>query len=302
MFGRSDALYGVLEKLVDCGHEVTSIATAKEASEYTRKVEDFEKFAAEKGIPFSRGVKLDRLAGFLSAGKPEIGVSINYPVVVTSEVLSSFPQGVLNVHGGDLPRYRGNACQAWAIINGEEKIGLCVHKMEADRLDTGDIITRDYLPIDVTTSITAVHEWILQRSPALVAEALTLLESDTNFVLQRQKDSDEVPLRCFPRRPEDARINWAKDSLEVVRLVKASSRPYRGAFCFFGEDELIVWDATIENSFGDFLAVPGQIMSISEHAIIVACGNGALRITEWQLVGDEALMTPFVQSIRQRLS
>ncbi|GAB1465742.1 hypothetical protein MASR2M54_12420 [Aliarcobacter cryaerophilus] len=51
----------------------------------------------------------------------EIAVSLNYSSIISQNVIDLFPLGVLNAHGGDLPRYRGNACQAWAIINGEEK-------------------------------------------------------------------------------------------------------------------------------------------------------------------------------------
>ena len=58
-----------------------------------------------------------------------------------------------NAHGGDLPRYRGNACQAWAIINGENKIGLCIHKMIGGELDISDIIARDFLKIDLGTKL-----------------------------------------------------------------------------------------------------------------------------------------------------
>jgi len=110
-----------------------------------------------------------------------------------------FPLGILNAHGGDLTRYRGNACQAWAILNGEERIGLCVHKMQGGELDSGDIITRDYLPIDYTTKITKVWDWMTERVPILMLEAVEQLSKDSSYVLEQQSADPQDALRCYPR-------------------------------------------------------------------------------------------------------
>jgi methionyl-tRNA formyltransferase len=302
VLGRSEALYGVLEKLVVDGHEVTAIVSPKEAPEYARTSEDFRNFAFERGIPFSPRVNMDDLRKFLAVGNPEVGVSMNYPVVISAEVIDSLPLGILNIHGGDLPRYRGNACQAWAILNGEEKIGLCVHKMVGDQLDSGDIISRDYLEINGSTSITAVHEWLVQTSPGLVGEALERLEKNPSFFLEKQSESGRVPLRSFPRRPEDGRLDWHQPSERIVRLIKASSRPYRGAFCFFEGKEIIIWDAELGSYADSYLAVPGQVVAIKSDSVLVAGGEGTVRITEWQVLGDRLPMGPFLRSLRQRLS
>lgn len=302
VLGRSEALYGVLEKIVTDGHQVTSIVSPKEAPEYSKTSDDFKKFATDMRIPFSSKANMVDLREVLVFGNPEIGVSMNFPIVISSEVIDSVPLGILNIHGGDLPRYRGNACQAWAILNGEEKVGLCVHKMEGNQLDSGDIISRDFFQMSGATSITEVHEWLVNRSPHLVAEALERLGQDPSFVLEKQTESVKAPLRTFPRRPEDGRIDWHQSSEQIVRLIKASSRPYRGAFCFLDQDEVVIWDAAVENVSGEFLAVPGQIMSVSQDSIIVACGHGAIRVTDWHLAGDQAVGVPVVKSIRQRLT
>lgn len=300
--GRSEVLYGAVESILQNGHEVTSIVSPVEAPEYSRTSDDFRALAQARGIPFSSGLVMSELTKFLEAGEPDIGVSVNYPVVISSEVVDSFPLGILNVHGGDLPRYRGNACQAWAILNGEERIGLCVHKMEGGKLDSGDIISRDYFPLDLSTSITSVHKWINERSPGLVLQALTLLDKDPSFVLEKQSQSEKKPLRCFPRRPEDARIDWSRPAQEVVRLIKASSRPYRGAYCYIDEVELTIWDANISEPVTDYLAVPGTLISLSEGWVVVACGEGAVELVEYSLSSQLATPTPTLRSVRQRLT
>lgn len=302
VLGRSEILYGVAESILQNGHEVTSIVSPLEAPEYRKTSQDFRTLARLNGIPFSSGGTMGELAEFLVIGEPDIGVSVNFPVVISRQVIGSLPLGILNVHGGDLPRYRGNACQAWAILNGEEKIGLCVHKMEGGKLDSGDIISRDYFPLDISTSITAVHQWIIGRSPSLVLEALIALDADPSFVLEKQSQAMETPLRCFPRRPEDARIDWSRSAVEVVRLIKASSRPYRGAFCVLNDSEVTVWDADIDHSPQRFFAVPGQVIEFGQDRITVACGQGAILMLEWEVSGEAHPTGAVVRSIRDRFS
>ena len=98
--------------------------------------------------------------------------------------------------------YRGNACQAWAIINGENKIGLCIHKMIGGELDNGDIIARDFLKIDLGTKVTDAWNWMTNRTLSLYLEALKALEKDHNFILETQSKDPEKALRCYPRRPD----------------------------------------------------------------------------------------------------
>lgn len=303
ILGRSEALFGVLEKLESEGHEITAIVSPPETEDYTKKSKHFRDFAKSRSIPFSKEARMDELSGFVQTGNPEIAVSINYPLVISSEVIETFPLGILNVHGGDLPRYRGNACQAWAILNGENEIGLCVHKMEADRLDSRDIISRDYLPISLSTSITTVHEWIVTRSPSLVKEALSRLGENPLFILEKQSESAKVPLRCFPRRPEDGRIDWAKSARDVVRLIKASSKPYRGAFCFLDNTEVTVWDAELEDFPSEFMTVPGQVLSVGTDFLSVACGIDSVRLTNWEFsAANELSQSRVAKSTRQRFS
>ena len=97
-----------------------------------------------------------------------MGISFNYRNITTQEVIDLFPLGILNGHGGDLPRYRGNACQAWAIINGEKRIRLCVHKMVGGELDSDDIIARDYYPLGLNSRVRQVLEWIERKNTGAI--------------------------------------------------------------------------------------------------------------------------------------
>lgn len=303
IIGRTEILYETACRLHSAGHEIVCILTAKEAPEYIRGAEDFRRLAEQWSVPYSCSAKIIDYRDFLAASDADIAVSINYSGVIPAAVTDLFPLGILNAHGGDLPRYRGNACQAWAILNGEERIGLCIHRMIGDELDSGDIIARSYMPIDHNTKISAVWEWMAKATPGLMIEAVNRLAADPVYVLERQPKDPKLALRCYPRRPEDGRINWSRTALDVLRLINASNKPYAGAYCDYEGRRMVIWDAALVDDDEVFCAIPGQVTAVVAGHIEVACGSGKLKIQRVQFEGDdECSPVRCITSIRKRLT
>ena len=300
--GRTEILFETAERLRASGHQIVHIITAREAPEYTRTSEDFKELADEWSVPYSHSARIYEVLPLIKQTAPDIGVSLNYPGIIPQTVIDAYRLGILNAHAGDLPRYRGNACPAWAILNGEDRVGLCVHKMVGGELDSGDIITRDYFPITLDTKVTNVMDWMGQRIPDLFREAVTELGSDPEFILERQSDRPENALRCYPRRPEDGRIDWRRGAVQILRLINASNKPYSGAFCEFEGQRMTIWDAELVEDEEIFCAVPGQVTQIGEGHIDVAAGDGKLRLTNVELSEVSGSPARWVRSIRQRLS
>lgn len=302
VIGRTEILYETALLISNAGHEIVCIITSKEAPEYTRTAQDFRSLSEEWGIPFAEGSKIIEHADLLRNSQAEIAVSMNYTGIFPKSVIDIFPLGVLNAHGGDLPRYRGNACQAWAILNGEERIAMCIHKMIGDELDSGDIISRDYMQIDRTTKVTHTWEWMRQRTPELMLEAIEKLKQSPSNILEAQSKHPKDALRCYPRLPEDGRIDWNQPAIQILRLINASNRPYSGAFCNFEDKRMRIWDAALVEDEEVYFAISGQVTAISEDFIEVACGSGKLKIYRAQLDdGNESSPSRFITSIRKRL-
>lgn len=306
IIGRTKNLYKAAEMLYENGHDIKIIITDKEAPEYTKTADDFEKLAKKIGASYLCTSKINdtNVVNKLKAINLDIGISMNYTNVISKEVIDTFIYGVLNAHGGDLPRYRGNACQAWAIINGEEKIGLCIHKMIGGELDSGDIIIKDYFDIDINTKISHVYNWMDQNIPLLFSKAIELLEKNNHYVLEKQSKNLEKALRCYPRIPEDGRINWNKSNIDILRLINASSEPYTGAFCYYNNEKLIIWDADIFNDNENYCAIPGQISCIDKKdgAVNVITGKGKIRLKEIELHNKRYKPSEIIKSIRVRLN
>ena len=77
---------------------------------------------------------------------PDFGLSVRYHRLLKAETLSAFSHGVVNVHGGLLPEYRGSYCNIHAILNGDSEFGVTLHYIDQG-VDTGDVVAR------ITTSV-----------------------------------------------------------------------------------------------------------------------------------------------------
>jgi methionyl-tRNA formyltransferase len=304
IIGRTEILYSTIQKLFDYGHIIPLIITAKEAPEYQKSREDFRKvaniinaeFISTADICSNNSIKL------IERNLPlDLGVSMNYPGIIPQRIIDYFKNGILNAHGGDLPLYRGNACQAWAIINGEKKIGFCIHKMLGGELDSGDIVERGYFPLDLNTRIGDYHNWTQTSVPKLFLFAVNKLQDQPDFILEKQSKNKKEILRCYPRRPKDGRIDWSQSNLDILRLINASSEPYSGAFCELEGKKCVIWRAQFYEDNEKYCAIPGQVASILENGeITVITGNGKLLIKEIQIEGKRMVPSYFVKSTRQR--
>ncbi|MCM2284776.1 MAG: hypothetical protein NDI81_08350 [Desulfobacula sp.] len=306
IIGRGDLLYATARLSLQRGHVIKLIVTAKDAPEYRSTVKDFALLAKEVGACFLNTHLINdqsAIGTIKGCGAIDIGVSINYVNVISQEVIDLFRLGILNCHGGDLPRYRGNACTAWALLNGEERIANCIHRMEGLRLDSGDIICREYLAVDINTRIKEVYDWFEIRSPMLFMDALERLDKDPGYYLERQSSDPAKALRCYPRIPEDGKIDWHCSAVVIVRLVNASSEPYSGAFCFFEGRQMIIWRAELCRDNEHYCSEPGQISGIDKDggSVTVISGNGKVRVCEIEYRGRRCKPAKVITGIRKRL-
>jgi UDP-4-amino-4-deoxy-L-arabinose formyltransferase/UDP-glucuronic acid dehydrogenase (UDP-4-keto-hexauronic acid decarboxylating) len=308
IIGRSEYTYESALLLLEHGYDIPIIITAKEAPEYYYTSKDFEALAKKIGAKFIHTPKINKpevIDLIKSCGTIDISVSINYSGVIEDEVINLFTNGILNAHAGDLPKYRGNACMAWAIINGENKIGLCIHKMIPGELDSGDIIVRKYFPVHENTRVGEGFEWMRKETPGMMLEAIRLLQKDKNYFLEKQSLNPKDALRGYPRTPDDGKIDWNKSNLEILRLINASSEPFPGAFCNLGSAVLKIWRAEIFDDGEVYLAIPGQISKVNRNngSVEVITQKGKLRILEVSVDNNKTTnVAGLIQSSRQRFS
>lgn len=286
--GRTAMLLEAARRIHAAGHAVPVVWTAAAEAFYGTGTDDFRRFAVSIGADFhdspalNRPDNRDRLASYGC----DIAISVNWPTLIGQAVLGLFPLGVLNAHAGDLPRYRGNACPNWAILNGESHVGLCVHQMAAE-LDAGPVVLRARFPLTADSYIGDVYDWLDKTIPALFAEAVDGLARGA-LTPQPQPDDPALILRAYPRRPEDSRVVWSWTVETILRMVRASSHPFSGAFTSLeGQERVTVWRAEAARLPGAFLAVPGQVCCRLDGDPVIAASDGLIRLTDVSVTGAD---------------
>lgn len=314
IIGRTGTLYDTAKRLAEAGHEIKVIITAKAAPEYTKTEYDFKELAGTFGASFLmsyiplnlEGVEAEEICRGL-----DIGVSINYPSIIEEGPISWFKHGILNAHLGDLPKYRGNACASWAILNGEKEVLTSIHKMEPGALDCGRIIHQGAYTLNEQTTIGDIREWFRRSVPGMFGFALAKLEHDPNHCEKFAMPAAPEAFRCYPRMPVDGFIDWWNTGIKFIhRLIRASGPPFEGAYTHQIVDgqlkKLIILESYIIRESCADQAICGQVLSNNREQTgesWIRCGLGILAITKCRYSDEPEPFQPGKRwkSIRMRL-
>jgi len=302
--GRTRMLYDAVRACAAAGHEPVLIGTCAPAPEYGVGEAEFERLADELGCPFFAGADANRpeVVDLARQARADVAISMNWLTLLGPELRSCFGHGVINAHPGDLPRYRGNAAPNWAILNGEREVVLTLHEM-SDDLDAGPVLLKRGFPLGEDTYVSDVYAFLATAVPEAFVGALTGLGAGT-LRPEPQPDDPALALRCFPRRPEDGRLDWTQGAEQLARLVRASGEPFAGAFTYLDDGRRVtVWRARAAPLPGPVLGVPGQVIAADRAAgtVDVLTGDGALVLSEVELDGVRGPASDAVTSLRTRL-
>lgn len=307
ILGRTKMLYDTMEMLKNAGHEIVIVGTCTAASEYKIDENDFEKRAKEFQVPFfnNANLTLPHIVELIEKSKPDIAISVNWITIIRKQTMELFPYGILNGHAGDLPRYRGNACPNWAIINGEEKVGLSVHFMEPDCLDSGDIVIKEFVDITKDTTIGEIYEQMEVLFPEMFLKAVEKIEQMGKEAGVPQSKIREQVLRCYPRIPSDSCIDWNKSCVEIERLIRASGFPFQGAYTFLnGREKIFIQKAGIVEYEFPSVAVCGQVVvrDCENDCVGIASKDGVIMIYQLSDENHEPCrVTEKIRSMRDRV-
>ncbi|MGY3444253.1 methionyl-tRNA formyltransferase [Bradyrhizobium sp. USDA 4473] len=305
VIGRTEMLFEAARRIHDAGHDIPIVATCRASGHELKKEADYERWAADIGARFLLGSRLDQpdTIAALQDARCDAAISMNWVGLIPPVVRAQFTHGIFNSHPGDLPRFKGNACPNWAILLGEERIGLTIHQM-SDGLDAGPVAAKSFLPIDAETTIADVYDWLRLEVPVQFSNLIETV-AQGNLSLAPQPTSPELGLRCYPRRASDGRIDWAQSAQTISRLVRASGRPFEGAFTMLeGDTKVLVWGARVEAHREPFVAVPGQVVHTAAGDPVIATGDGLLRLTDLELDGTVTTKSAkqfVLSSLRNRL-
>ena len=200
-----------------------------------------------------------------------------YGLILPQAVLDLPRFGCINIHASLLPRWRGAAPIQHAILAGDAETGVCIMQMEAG-LDTGPVLLSAALPIAADETAGSLHDRLAELGAGLIVAALEKLP------LAPTPQADCGVTYAAKIEKSEAMLDWNQSAQQLARQVRAFN-PFPGALATLGQLSVKVWRASAEAGEGS----PGTILAGDRAGILVACGEGALRLTELQKAGGKRL-------------
>lgn len=221
----------------------------------------------------------------IRALEPDISVVVSYGHILSLEAIELPPQGTINVHASLLPRLRGASPIQAAIQQGLVETGVTIMRM-VPALDAGPIILQARTPIAIDETYGELELRLSELGALALIEALTLLS--LGQASEREQD-EGVATYAGKISRDSTRIAWLEGCGVVARQIRAYD-PRPGAFTTLGGKEIKLFGAVETEQAGD--EGPnraGEVLAIDEHGMLVATGDGAVRVSYAQPSGRQRL-------------
>ncbi len=236
--------------------------------------------AQELGLPVYQPhtLRTPEALAQLQEATPHVIVVAAYGQILRPNVLALPAHGCVNVHASLLPRHRGAAPIAAAILAGDEVTGITIMLMDAG-MDTGPILAQAEEPIGPEDTTATLTVRLAERGARLLGETLPRwLGGEIHPQPQDEMQATKAPLI----KKEDGLIDWGEPALAIWRRVRAYN-PWPGAHTYWqGRRLRIVGAEPLPNWQG--CEPPGTVLPTQQGAAVVT-GQGALLLRDLQLEG-----------------
>ncbi|MCX4149579.1 MULTISPECIES: methionyl-tRNA formyltransferase [Paraburkholderia] len=253
-----------------------------------------KRYAQEHGLAVAQPPSLRRAGKYpaeataaidqLRATPHDVMVVAAYGLILPQEVLDIPPLGCINIHGSLLPRWRGAAPIHRAIEAGDTETGITLMQMDVG-LDTGAMVSEVRTPISADDTTATLHDRLAQDGAKLIVEALIELERSGKLAATPQPADGVTYAEKIGKH--EAALDWSKPATVLARQVRAFD-PFPGGVGTLEDGTSIkIWAAVPVEAQGN--TAPGTIADVSPEGVVVACGEGALRLTQLQKPGGKRL-------------
>ncbi|GAA2208806.1 methionyl-tRNA formyltransferase [Nonomuraea monospora] len=275
MFGYQTWGHRTLQALLDSAHEVVLVVTHPRSEHAYERIwsDSVAELALAHDVPVLLRNRPDdeELMVRLKEAEPDLIVANNWRTWIPPEIFNLPRHGTLNVHDSLLPAYAGFSPLIWALINGEQEVGVTAHMMD-EELDAGDIVVQRSVPVGPKDTATDLFHRTVDLIAPIVTEALDLIASGrTTWTPQ-----DRSKASFFHKRSiEDSNIDWNWPAEDIERLVRAQSDPYPNAFTHYRGERIRVLKASV--SRGIYGGTPGRVFIREGDGVVIVAGADARR-------------------------
>lgn len=269
-----------LERLLAAGHTIARCITQPDRPRgrgLAREPSPVKAAALRLRVPLAQPERLS--AAPLEGLGADVGVVAAYGQLIPRDVLALSPHGMLGVHPSLLPKYRGAAPVAWALLHGDTVTGVTIFRLN-ERLDAGDILLQRRMEVEPREDAQALTSRLAEAGAEALVEALEAVAEGR----ARATPQDEAQATLAPKLAKaQGRIDWRAPAETIERLVRATV-PWPGASTAWRGVSLRVWRAAV--GAGDSAsAPPGTVAAAGQGIIRVAAGRGCVDLLEVQPAG-----------------
>ncbi len=283
--GTPDFAVPSLKALVEGGYEVAAVFTQPDRPKGRGKkltMSPVKEYALANGIAVYQPEKIRRdSVADLKALAPDLCVTAAFGQILSQEILDIPPLGTINVHASLLPKHRGSAPIAWAMLQGDRQTGVTT-MMTSRGIDDGDMLLQACTDIDPTETCGELTVRLSELGASLLLDTLHRLEDGT---LPREKQ-DESQMTYDPKLEKAMGvIDWTVPADAIVRRIHALN-PWPGCTTASPEGTWKLLRAETVQGGGQ----PGEILAADSKAgLIVAAGENAVRILQMQAPGGKPM-------------
>jgi methionyl-tRNA formyltransferase len=190
--------------------------------------------------------------------------------------------GAVNVHGSLLPKYRGAAPIAWAILNGEKETGVTTMMMD-EGMDTGDLLLQSEVPIREDETTETLHDRLASLGARMLMETLKRMKTgEIRPISQDHSKATYAPML----KKEDGSIDWTKEAESIGRQVRAF-HPWPGAYTGWQGRLLKIYRGEVRR--GKKTGKAGTVLWVGADFIEVETGRDSYLIKEVQPEGKRRM-------------
>ena len=267
-----------LEALIAAGHDLVLVLTQPDRPGHRNKIlpTPVKQVALKQGLHVYQPDRVGspEAVAQIRWADPELMVAVAYGQIIPREVLEIPKRGALNVHASLLPRHRGAAPIAHAILAGDAVTGVTIMKMD-EQLDHGPILAVREVPIGPATTTEELTEALARVGAQLLTEVVAALDSFP------PREQDHAAASLAPRlRKEDGELSWSLPAALVDRRVRALN-PWPGTTTELAGKQLKVLRGRPAPGTGK----PGEVIAATKDGLLVGTGEGAYLVEEVQIPG-----------------
>lgn len=275
-----------LQKLLDCGHEVTGVFTQPDKPQGRKMIltpPPVKELALANNIPVYQPLKMrDGTAlEMLREADPELAIVVAYGKILPKEILDYPKYGCINIHASLLPKLRGAGPIQWSVINGFEKTGVTSMQMD-EGLDTGDMLISREIEIGENDTAGDMHDKLSVLGAEVLEETINaLLEGTLKPEKQNHDEFTYAPMLSKELSP----IDWNAPAQEVHNKIRGLC-PWPSATAVFGGKKVKVHKSILVDDAGKSA---GEVVA-NGNRLVVTCGDGkCIEILNLQAEGKKAM-------------